>query len=170
MPPLPLITAQTEGKAARLPDGTWAHRSRTQQVLDWVWRKRVTTFDAMSNLPPRSKNLLAENYRFHTPGNRGNPRLCGHHTEVLTQNGRQQPGRIRHPCRSSENGKIGRVTLCVSSQVGCAFGCHSALPGCWALNATSPREIIGQILSAEAIAGKRVNNIVFMGMGTPFQF
>ena len=41
--------------------------SRTQQVLDWVWRKRVTTFDAMSNLPPALKNLLAENFRFHTP-------------------------------------------------------------------------------------------------------
>ncbi|UQT45418.1 hypothetical protein M5E88_04045 [Akkermansia muciniphila] len=44
------------------------------------------------------------------------------------------------PAAAAENGeKSERVTLCVSSQVGCAFGCNSALPGCWALNATSPR-------------------------------
>ena len=67
MPPLPLITAQTEEKLLAFLTEHGHTKFRTQQVLDWVWRKRVTTFDAMSNLPPALKNLLAENFRFHTP-------------------------------------------------------------------------------------------------------
>ena len=63
MPPLPLITAQTEEKLLAFLTEHGHTKFRTQQVLDWVWRKRVTTFDAMSNLPPALKNLLAENFR-----------------------------------------------------------------------------------------------------------
>ena len=64
--------------------------------------------------------------------------------------------------------KSERVTLCVSSQVGCAFGCKFCASGLLGLKRhLTTGEIIGQILSAEAIAGKRVNNIVFMGMGEP---
>ena len=49
MPPLPLITAQTEEKLLAFLTEHGHTKFRTQQVLDWVWRKRVTTFDAMSN-------------------------------------------------------------------------------------------------------------------------
>lgn len=55
MPPLPLITAQTEEKLLAFLTEHGHTKFRTQQVLDWVWRKRVTTFDAMSNLPPALK-------------------------------------------------------------------------------------------------------------------
>ena len=48
MPPLPLITAQTEEKLLAFLTEHGHTKFRTQQVLDWVWRKRVTTFDAMS--------------------------------------------------------------------------------------------------------------------------
>lgn len=61
-----------------------------------------------------------------------------------------------------------RFTLCVSSQVGCAYGCKfcaSGLEG-WKRNLT-PGEIVAQILEAERIAGHRVDNLVFMGMGEP---
>lgn len=102
MPPLPLITAQTEEKLLAFLTEHGHTKFRTQQVLDWVWRKRVTTFDAMSNLPPALKNLLAENFRFHTPeiveihGSADTTR------KFLTRMGRRQPGRIRHhSCRSS---------------------------------------------------------------------
>lgn len=73
------------------------------------------------------------------------------------------------PAAAAENGeKSERVTLCVSSQVGCAFGCKFCASGLLGLKRhLTTGEIIGQILSAEAIAGKRVNNIVFMGMGEP---
>ena len=170
MPPLPLITAQTEEKLLAFLTEHGHTKFRTQQVLDWVWRKRVTTFDAMSNLPPALKNLLAENFRFHTPeiveihGSADTTR------KFLT---RMEDGSLVEsviiPAAVAEDGeKADRTTLCVSSQVGCAFGCKFCASGLLGLKRhLTTGEIIGQILSAEAIAGKRVNNIVFMGMGEP---
>jgi 23S rRNA (adenine2503-C2)-methyltransferase len=61
-----------------------------------------------------------------------------------------------------------RRTLCVSSQVGCAYGCRfcaSGLDG-WKRNLHAG-EIVDQLLKIEALSGERVNNIVFMGMGEP---
>ena len=51
MPSLPLITAQTEEKLLAFLTERGHTKFRAQQVLDWVWRKRVTSFDAMTNLP-----------------------------------------------------------------------------------------------------------------------
>ena len=67
MPSLPLITAQTEEKLLAFLTERGHTKFRAQQVLDWIWRKRVTSFDAMTNLPPALRNLLSENFRFHTP-------------------------------------------------------------------------------------------------------
>src|SRR5262249_17393147 len=61
-----------------------------------------------------------------------------------------------------------RRTLCVSTQVGCAYGCKfcaSGLDG-FTRNLTAG-EIVEQILQAEAVSHERVDNLVFMGMGEP---
>lgn len=170
MPSLPLITAQTEEKLLAFLTEHGHTKFRVQQVMDWVWRKRVTSFDAMTNLPPALKNLLAENFRFHTP-------------EIVEIHGAADTTRkfltkmeddslvesVIIPAAAAENGEqADRITLCVSSQVGCAFGCKFCASGLLGLKRNlATGEIIGQILSAEAIAGKRVNNLVFMGMGEP---
>lgn len=65
-------------------------------------------------------------------------------------------------------GASDRRTLCLSSQVGCAYGCKfcaSGLDG-WKRN-LSTGEIVGQFLAAEAVSGEKINNLVFMGMGEP---
>jgi 23S rRNA (adenine2503-C2)-methyltransferase len=59
-------------------------------------------------------------------------------------------------------------TICISMQVGCAFGCKfcaSGLEG-WTRN-LEVGEIVEQILRVESLSGEKVNNIVFMGMGEP---
>lgn len=61
-----------------------------------------------------------------------------------------------------------RRTICISSQVGCAYGCKfcaSGLDG-WKRN-LSAGEIVDQFLQVEALSGEKINNIVFMGMGEP---
>ena len=61
-----------------------------------------------------------------------------------------------------------RLTLCVSSQGGCAFGCRFCASGLLGFTRNlAAAEILGQILAAEEIAGERVDNLVFMGMGEP---
>src|SRR5437016_9505627 len=61
-----------------------------------------------------------------------------------------------------------RRTICVSTQVGCAYGCKfcaSGLDG-WKRNLRAD-EIVNQIMAVEKATGNRIDNIVFMGMGEP---
>jgi 23S rRNA (adenine2503-C2)-methyltransferase len=61
-----------------------------------------------------------------------------------------------------------RFTLCLSTQVGCAYGCKfcaSGLEG-WKRNLTAG-EIVAQIIETERATKTRINNLVFMGMGEP---
>lgn len=61
-----------------------------------------------------------------------------------------------------------RKTICLSTQVGCAYGCKfcaSGLDG-WTRN-LGPEEIVEQVLQVESLSGETVDNIVFMGMGEP---
>jgi 23S rRNA (adenine2503-C2)-methyltransferase len=61
-----------------------------------------------------------------------------------------------------------RRTLCVSTQVGCAYGCKFCASGLDGFTRNlHPGEIVEQLIKAESLAGDRVNNIVFMGMGEP---
>lgn len=67
--------------------------------------------------------------------------------------------------------KKGRVTVCVSSQVGCAMGCRFCATGTMGLaRGLEAGEIVAQVHAAKArveAAGDRLRNIVFMGMGEP---
>jgi 23S rRNA (adenine2503-C2)-methyltransferase len=61
-----------------------------------------------------------------------------------------------------------RRTLCVSTQVGCAYGCKFCASGLDGFSRNlSPGEIAGQLIEAERLSGERVSNLVFMGMGEP---
>lgn len=61
-----------------------------------------------------------------------------------------------------------RTTLCLSSQVGCAWGCRFCATGALGLARNlSPSEIVMQVLAARFELGQPVDNIVFMGMGEP---
>lgn len=66
----------------------------------------------------------------------------------------------------------GRTTLCVSSQVGCAAACRFCATGTMGIaRSLSPAEILDQVLQAGqqlAAEGRRLRNVVFMGMGEPF--
>ena len=66
----------------------------------------------------------------------------------------------------------GRSTLCVSSQVGCAAACRFCATGTMGIaRALSVAEILGQVVHAGRILvseGRRLRNVVFMGMGEPF--
>ncbi len=170
MNPPPLITAQTEEKLLAFLTESGHTKFRVQQIMDWVWRKRVASFDAMTNLSPALRSLLAENFRFHTPEIVEISGTPGSTRKFLT---RMEDGSLVEsviiPAAVAEDGeKADRTTLCVSSQVGCAFGCKFCASGLLGLRRNlSAGEITGQILSAESIAGKRINNLVFMGMGEP---
>ena len=62
----------------------------------------------------------------------------------------------------------GKLTLCISSQVGCALDCQFCATATLGFTRhLSAGEIVEQVYHATAIAGRRPTNIVFMGMGEP---
>jgi 23S rRNA (adenine2503-C2)-methyltransferase len=61
-----------------------------------------------------------------------------------------------------------RRTICVSTQVGCAYGCKFCASGLEGFSRNlQPNEIIEQIIAVERQSGEKIDNIVFMGMGEP---
>ncbi len=143
---------------------------RAKQIVEWLYLRRVRDFSAMSNLPVVLRERLAQEFDDRS-------------LEIVTKTGshdttqkflfRLRDGQMIEtvliPASPALYGSAAdRRTLCVSSQVGCAYGCKfcaSGLDG-WKRNLDAD-EIVDQLLAVEAASGERVNNIVFMGMGEP---
>ena len=145
---------------------------RAKQVMEWAYgrEKRVESWGAMSNLPASLRSSLEEVHPIRMP-------------EVVTVSGSKDTTRklllrlhdgelietVLIPASPALYGEESdRRTLCVSSQVGCAYGCKfcaSGLDG-WKRH-LSADEIVSQVLLAEKVSGERINNLVFMGMGEP---
>lgn len=143
---------------------------RASQILEWVWKKKAASFDAMSNLPAALRGKLAESFRLSA--------LKHTHTEGSADTTRKFLFRLHDgryvesvliPANPALYGeKSDRRTLCVSSQVGCAYGCKFCASGLDGFTRNlDAAEIVSQVIAAEQISGERVDNLVFMGMGEP---
>jgi 23S rRNA (adenine2503-C2)-methyltransferase len=151
--------------------GEWCHPAyRAGQVMEWIYSKRVEGFEQMSNLPAALRSQLAGEYAFHALES---VRVLGSADTTRKFLFRLADGALIEsvliPASPALYGEPSdRRTLCVSTQVGCAYGCKfcaSGLDG-WTRN-LSAGEIVGQVLRVEALSGERVSNMVFMGMGEP---
>ena len=143
---------------------------RAGQILQWVYRKRVTQFAQMTNLGRALREKLAEQYTL-----RSSARAREANSDDTTQKYlfRLHDGRyvesVLIPANPALYGeKSDRHTICVSSQVGCAYDCKFCASGLAGFTRNlSAAEIVEQILHTEQISGKEINNLVFMGMGEP---
>ena len=143
---------------------------RVDQLLDWVWKKKAPDFDSITNLPLALREKLAAGFRMlplehaHTQGSADSTRkfLFRLHDNRYVES-------VLIPASPALYGSSSdRQTLCVSSQVGCAYGCKFCASGLAGFTRNlDAAEIAGQVLAAEQIAGQRVDNLVFMGMGEP---
>jgi 23S rRNA (adenine2503-C2)-methyltransferase len=164
---------------------------RAGQVLEWLYVQRVTGWDAMTNLPKALRAQLAANYTLHSlelvrkQGSRDTTqkflwRLDDH---SLIES-------VLIPANPALYGDASdRHTLCVSTQVGCAYGCRFCASGLDGFKRNlPPDEIVEQILAIErwhaassapippspisplssaAAPARLINNLVIMGMGEP---
>jgi len=151
---------------------------RSQQILDWVYRKHVASVDEMLNCPASLRNQLRSAYRLGLPGCE---QVQGSADTTRKYLWRLEDGAMVEsvliPANPALYGEASdRHTLCVSTQVGCAYGCRfcaSGLEG-WKRN-LEVHEIVGQLLAVESHCAqelntgqdRKVNNLVIMGMGEP---
>jgi 23S rRNA (adenine2503-C2)-methyltransferase len=143
---------------------------RARQILDWVHRKRVVDFEGMTDLPASLRVQLAEKF---PAGSLEQVRMTGSHDTTRKFLFRLADGQFIEsvfiPASPALYGQTSdRRTLCVSTQVGCAYGCKFCASGLrgWKRN-LSPGEITAQVFHVGQATGERVDNIVFMGMGEP---
>lgn len=130
-----------------------------KQLVDWIYNKRVDTFEAMSNLSKKSRELLAEHYE------------VGLQAPLKVQTSSDGTKKHLFPAGNLtvESAYIpdrDRATLCVSTQVGCQMDCLFCATGKQGFEKNlSTAEIVNQILSLPEF--DTLTNIVFMGMGEP---
>ena len=125
---------------------------RATQALDWVYGRRVTSWDAMTNLPKVLRDLLRKHYTLQSL--------------ALVQLHRAEDGTIKFLWRLDDQSLIESVlipanpalygeasdrhTLCVSTQVGCAYGCKFCASGLDGYKRNlRPDEIVEQVLAVE---------------------
>ncbi len=139
---------------------------RADQVRDWILEKLAPDFGAMTNLPKGEREALGDAF---TLGE-----------GALATASRSKDGTVKHLWRMADGELVesvlipssDRLTLCISSQAGCAMGCTFCATGLGGFrrNLTSG-EIAAQYRASQRWATKeglgRIGNVVFMGMGEP---
>ena len=148
---------------------------RVAQLLEWLYAHRVEAWDQMSNLPKTLRAQLSQTYSI---SSLALVRKQGSRDTTEKFLWRLADGAfiesVLIPASSAMFGEASdRHTLCISTQVGCAYGCKfcaSGLEG-WKRN-LQPDEIVNQVLAVERTDNSRppdrlVNNLVIMGMGEP---
>ncbi|HEY8168618.1 MAG TPA: 23S rRNA (adenine(2503)-C(2))-methyltransferase RlmN [Candidatus Limnocylindrales bacterium] len=183
---LPLVTSSAPGRRDARPglsgvapddlaswlasEGQPAYRAR--QIADALWRGSAADIGSMHTLPAALRTRLTEAFRVDT--------LVATETQAADEGLTEKAlhtlddGRLiesvlmRYPART---GQRERSTVCISSQAGCAVGCPFCATGeLGFLRDLETAEIVDQVRSWQrrlAIDGRRVTNVVFMGMGEP---
>jgi 23S rRNA (adenine2503-C2)-methyltransferase len=143
---------------------------RRKQVAEWLFQKRAGSIAEMTNLPVALRRQLKSVYDFTALKL---AKLQGSHDTTRKLLWELRSGdyieSVLIPASLDLFGeRSDRFTLCLSTQVGCAYGCKfcaSGLEG-WKRNLTAG-EIVAQIIETERATKTRINNLVFMGMGEP---
>ena len=140
-----------------------ASRYRGRQLATWIYRKGVFDLEAMTDLPRDFRAALADRAVVALPEVE---RVTASQDASRKIVFRVEGGRISAVLMPDAD----RLTLCVSTQVGCGFGCTFCLTGTMGLERNlTAGEIVGQLLAANGLAegSDRVTHLVFMGMGEP---
>ncbi|MEW9697818.1 23S rRNA (adenine(2503)-C(2))-methyltransferase RlmN [Paenibacillus sp. SI8] len=140
---------------------------RAGQIFDWLYIKRVFSFDEMSNLPKTLRDKLKAQFEFVTL------------TEIAKYE--SQDGTVKFLFELEDKNAIETVvmkhnygnSICVTTQVGCRVGCTFCASTLGGLKRDlRPGEIVAQVVKAQKLLDEkqeRVSSIVIMGIGEPFE-
>ena len=136
---------------------------RAEQIFKWIYVDKVKEFDEMTNLSIELREKLKKEYTMcnfkvlkKQEASDGTKKYL---FDVLDGNA------IESVLMEYHHGK----TICVSSQIGCKMGCKfCASTGIKFIRSLTCGEIVEQVLAVEQDIGDKISNIVFMGIGEPF--
>ena len=136
---------------------------RAEQIFKWIYVDKIKEFDEMTNLSIELREKLKKEYTMcnfkilkKQEASDGTKKYL---FDVLDGNA------IESVLMEYHHGK----TICVSSQIGCKMGCKfCASTGIKFIRSLTCGEIVEQVLAVEQDIGDKISNIVFMGIGEPF--
>ena len=132
------------------------------QIFDWLYKKRVSSFDEMTNLKKELITKLKEDFTIGL-------------LELVKKE--EDTGVKKYLFNLSDNNKIECVlmfhdygnSLCISTELGCNMGCAFCESGrLKKVRDLLPSEMVSQILTVESMESLRITHIVLMGIGEPF--
>lgn len=139
---------------------------RTKQVWEWLWQKHAHSFADMTNLSKELRQKLGENFSL--------PALTIDATQYSADGTVKSRFKTHegHLCEGVLIPTEERFTACVSSQIGCSLSCKFCATGYIDRKRNLDfDEIYDEVVlinqQSERIYGKKLTNIVFMGMGEP---
>ncbi len=142
---------------------------RTKQVFEWLWKKNVFSFDDMKNLPKTLREKLSAEFVINS-------------VKIVYSVKSKTDNSSKYALSTFDNamiegvlipsGENKRVTACISSQIGCPLACTFCATGTMGLKRNlSYAEIYEQVFllneKSIEIYGRKLTNIVVMGMGEP---
>ena len=136
---------------------------RAEQIFKWIYVEKVKEFDEMTNLSLELREKLKANYT-----------MCNY--QILKKQ-ESSDGTKKYLFDVLDSNAIETVlmqyhhgkTICVSSQIGCKMGCKfCASTGIQFVRSLTAGEIVEQILAVEQDIKDKISNVVFMGIGEPF--
>ena len=136
---------------------------RAEQIFKWIYVDKVKSFDEMTNLPLELREKLKIEYT-----------MCNFN---ILKKQESADGTKKYLFDVLDGNAIETVlmqyhhgkTICVSSQIGCKMGCKfCASTGIKFVRSLTTGEIVEQILAVEQDIQDKISNIVFMGIGEPF--
>ena len=152
---------------SELTDWVVAHgwpKFRSGQLQKWLFQRRATSFEQMSDLPKSMREQLAAEFQLFAAEVESHQVASDRTEKLLLKLGDGETIEcvlMREP---------ERVTVCISTQVGCAMGCVFCASGMLGLKRNlSAGEILEELLRMQTLLGpdERITNIVVMGIGEP---
>ena len=136
---------------------------RAEQIFKWVYVDKVKSFDDMTNLSLELREKLKENFT-----------MCNY---KIIKKQEAKDGTKKYLFDVLDGNAIETVlmqyhhgkTICISSQIGCKMGCKfCASTGVQFIRNLTSSEIVEQIIAVEQDIQEKISNVVFMGIGEPF--
>jgi 23S rRNA (adenine2503-C2)-methyltransferase len=143
---------------------------RAEQIADWLYKKRIASIEEMTDLPGKLRARLAQEF---SSGQIETVRVLGSKDTTRKFLFRLHDANLIEsvliPASPALYGeRSDRRTICISTQVGCAYGCKFCASGLEGFSRNlRANEILDQIIAVERETGEKIDNIVFMGMGEP---
>jgi 23S rRNA (adenine2503-C2)-methyltransferase len=137
---------------------------RAKQIINWIYKKQATSIEQMTDLPKDlRKELQKTTYISNLKLQKEETSRDGTRKFLFELEDKETIESVLIPDKD-------RLTLCISSQVGCAMGCKFCITGRIKLKRNlRAYEIVDQIIAVQRLLKnrQRISNVVFMGMGEP---